>query len=300
MNRMHRQRWRLASLTAALLLPVGVALLAGCQRSPEPPALAYLAQSNGFWQVWVADADGDNARLLLPISGDVTRVSWYADASALLVNLQDGRWFKLNPLTGDAEALSPPMPGIQDAVIGPDGQTVAFSFGASESTYNNDLWTVNLANEEVTKLTSTPGLQHDPSWSADGQWIYFLSGRGGQFHDIWRMKADGDQREQVTVNELYHFDLDLQADGRIAYSGNRNGNYDIWVRAADGSARALTDDLALDARPSWSADGSAIYFESYRDDAMNLWRVDVATGALSRITATKDGARMPVARPEAP
>jgi TolB protein len=295
---MTRSRSR-RSMVAALRVAAAVCLiLSSCKREPQAPALAYLAQSNGYWQVWGSDADGGNPRLLLPIAADVTRISWYPDARAMLVNLQDGRWFKLDTASGNAEALTPPMTGIQDAVIGPDGHTVAFSFGASESRYNNDLWRIDLNSEEVIKLTSVPGLQHDPSWSSDGAWIYFLSGMGGQSHDIWRMSADGRRREQVTVNELYHFDLDLRDDGVIAYSGNRNGNYDIWIRPADGEPKALTDDLALDARPSWSADGQSLYFESYRDEAMEIWRVNVDDGALFKVTSSPDGARMPAARPE--
>lgn len=281
-----------ATVALALLFMV----TAGCSRdaNPQPQSLAYLAQTNGYWQVWVADHDGSNARQLTKEERDVARISWFPGGRELLVNVQDGRLFRIDGKTGERRPIQAPMPGIQDAVISPDGKRVAFSYGVSESTYDNDVWMFDLVSGEQTKLTSSPGLQHDPAWSPDGTFVYFLSGMGGQFHDIWRLKVADRSTEQVTVNELYHFDLSLREDGTIAYSGNRNGNYDLWLRHPDGKSEALTRDVALDARPTWSADGKSLFFESTREGALNLWQFDLDDRQLRRLTNTRDGARMPV------
>ena len=100
--------------------------------------------------------------------------------------------------------------------------------------------------------------------------------------------------EQITVNELYHFDLALRPDGVIAYSGNRNGNYDLWLRHPDGRSEALTNDIDLDARPAWSSDGQSLLFESSRGSALDLWRLNLDTKEITRVTKTAEGARMPV------
>ena len=141
--------------------------------------LAYLAQTDGYWQVWVANEDGSKPRQLTKQSLDVSRISWFPGGRALLVNFQDGRLFRIDVATGESKALQAPMPGIQDAVVSPDGQRIAFSYGVSESTYDNDVWMFDLASGQPAKLTSAPGLQHDPAWSPDrgasvifpvGQW----------------------------------------------------------------------------------------------------------------------------------
>lgn len=283
---------------AAFAAAVLATLLAGCARE-KPPApggvsLAYLAQNDGYWKAWVSDANGRDARLLTEDKLDVSRISWFPGGRELLVNFQDGRLFRIDVANGERTAIQTQMPGIQDAVISPDGKRIAFSYGVNESTYDNDVWMLDVASGEHAKLTSTPGLQHDPAWSTDGEWVYFLSGMGGQFHDIWRLKLSDRSMEQITVNELYHFDLSLRDDGVIAYSGNRNGNYDLWLRRPDGKREALTDDVALDARPAWSADGRSLIFESTRDGGLDLWKVDIDTRQISRLTRTQDGARMPV------
>jgi uncharacterized repeat protein (TIGR01451 family) len=55
------------------------------------------------------------------------------------------------------------------------------------------------------------------------------------------------------------------ANGLIAFSSNRDGDYDIYTMNPDGTGvTQLTDDPAPDVRPQWSADGTRIVFE--RDD----------------------------------
>ena len=58
----------------------------------------------------------------------------------------------------------------------------------------------------------------------------------------------------------------VDAQGQIAFTSNRDGNFKIYVMDADGdNLRRLTNNPAIDGSPSWSPDGKRIVFTSYRD-----------------------------------
>jgi TolB protein len=279
----------------ALMARLFVGVVAGAAAIPAGAAavqadLAYLAVTKGYWEVWVSDADGTKPRQLTSSGTDKTRVSWYPDGSALLVSCNDGTLLKVD-LQGKETRIALEQFPVVDAVLSPDGRSIAYSF--STAIDGNDIWVANSDGKDVRKLAKLAALQHEPVWSQDGAQVYFLSGDGGQGHDIWRVSRDGQNAEQLTVGSLYHFDVGVSGAGDIAYSSNRSGNYEIYLQRKGGQPEQLTDDPALDGRPAFSPDDRSIVFESTRTGAPNLWRIDLQTRASKQITQTEEGARAP-------
>jgi TolB protein len=65
-------------------------------------------------------------------------------------------------------------------------------------------------------------------------------------------------------------------DGKtLVYTGGRDGEFDIYARAADGSGEEirLTDAKGLDDGPEFTPDGRYIYFNSTRGGTMQIWRM---------------------------
>lgn len=252
--------------------------------------LAYLAVSDGYWEVWVSKADGTNPHQVTTSKNDKTRVSWYPDGKSLLANCNDGSVMRVD-LQGREVRIPIEQFPVVDAVVSPDGKRLAFSF--STAIDGNDIWITNIDGTGAQRLIKMTKLQHEPVWSLDGRQLYFLSGDGGQSHDIWRMNLDERHTEQLTVGNLYHFDVAVSPTGDIAFSSNRSGNYEIYLQRRGKELEALTNDPGLDARPAFSPDGSQIVFESTRGGAPNLWHLDLKSRSLTQITRYREGARAP-------
>ncbi len=263
---------------------------------PAEADLAFLESTDGFWQVWVMRSDGSGARQLTRSPQDKMRVSWYPDGRRLLVSGSDGRAYRVDLDKGIETPISTELRGFQDATLSPDGKHFAFSLSTSNSVDDHDIWMLDENGSRPQKLTSMPWLQHEPAWSPDGRYVYFLSGNGGQTHDIWRISLEGRHAEQLTANELYHFDVSISSKGDMVFSSNKSGNYDIWVRTADGKLLQLTDDAALDGHPTWSPDGTRLAFDSTAEGQFSLWHMNADGSGRARLTSGPAAARFPVWR----
>lgn len=260
----------------------------------EEDRIAYLAHTGGYWQAWAMGTDGVDARQLTTSAVDKTRCSWYPDGDALLVSTHAGEVLRVDVASGREEKLPLPLSGMMDAALSPDGATIAFSLSPASSRDDNEIYVVRPDGTHLRKLTTEKGVQHQPTWSPDGAWIYFLSGDGKEVHGIWRLSWETGAREQITTGRRFHFDVAVAADGRLAFSNNHSGNYEIWVLDPKGEAQALTDHPAVDAYPAWSPEGESLIFESSRGGQLDLWRVSAEGGDSVRLTESAEGARRPV------
>jgi Tol biopolymer transport system component/DNA-binding winged helix-turn-helix (wHTH) protein len=82
----------------------------------------------------------------------------------------------------------------------PDGGHVAFDSEASNGSWH--IWTVDREGGSVHQVTADPGDQNHPTWSRDGQWIYYGWRQPGEpdfwRRDIWRTQVRTGVKERVT------------------------------------------------------------------------------------------------------
>jgi len=72
--------------------------------------------------------------------------------------------------------------------------------------------------------------------------------------------------------------------GKVVFSSNRDGNWDIWTMNPDGSNPVnLTRDAASDFKPTWSPTGEQILFVSFREGGESLYLMDADGSNIRRV-----------------
>jgi eukaryotic-like serine/threonine-protein kinase len=131
---------------------------------------------------------------------------------------------------------------------------------------------INLAAITLTPLTTDPGYEGEPSFSADGQRLAYVSDRTGDF-EIFLKQISGGPDINLTNNKADDVQPAFSPDGKqIAFVSTRSSSSnllypgvdysllggDIWVMPAlGGSPRRIAESGNF---PSWSPDGTAIIY----------------------------------------
>jgi len=168
------------------------------------------------------------------------------------------------PVGHDASDLAarPPSPGL------------AYVQGSS----NINIWRLDLLASPplARKLVTSSREQRGPSISPDGSKIAFYSDRTGEM-EIWVCNADGSNAEQLT--RFGHSSTGMprwSPDGKlIAFDSRVEGEANIYVVDPNsGVPHKLSIDIHDNSVPSWSRDGTWIYFVN-GSDAFNqtVWKV---------------------------
>ncbi len=111
----------------------------------------------------------------------------------------------------------------------PDGQWIAFD--ARDGTGRRNIRVVESSGGPAGQLTSGSFDNSVPTWSRDGNRIYFSSNRTGRF-EIWRMSSQGGPAEQITHNGGYK--AIESRDARTLYYTKSGGDGPLYARPLGG------------------------------------------------------------------
>ena len=160
----------------------------------------------------------------------------------------------------------------------PDGLTLAY-VAARGAGKDLNIYTVPATGGAERRLTTAPGLDDGPDYSADGEYIYFNSMRSGNMK-LWRMRSDGGAQEQITFeDDTRDWFAHPSPDGKwivfVSFGtdvavGDHPANKNVSLRmipASGGAPQVIAKLFGGQGTmnvPSWSPDGKQFAFVSYR------------------------------------
>lgn len=267
--------------------------------SPDGAKIAFRSEREGGG-LFIMEATGENPRRIarqgyLPawspdgqsiVYSDVNFIvpsSRLSPASRLhILDLASGAERKLE--TGDA--MQPKW--------SPHGYRIAY-WGLAAGV-ERDIFTVDARSGAPVQVTNDPALDWNPVWSPAGDYLYFLSDRGGAMN-VWRVRIDersgqtrGDPEPVTTPADSVAY-LSFAADGRsFAYAQARQRT-NLFVVGYDAARQQVTGEPALVGSGahnmtvfSLSPDDRRLVYDTVGDAQEDLWIMNSDGSGRRRLT----------------
>jgi TolB protein len=222
--------------------------------------IAYVTKAGARYNLWVADADGENPQSALASPEPIISPAWSANGAQLAYVSFESRKpvVYVHSVAGGQRRLVANFRGSNSAPAwSPDGGTLAVTLSREGG---SQLYTIPAAGGEPRRLTQSAGIDTEPVYSPDGRSIYFVSDRGGA-PQIYRMSASGGNPERVTFTGSYNISPALSPDGRwLAYISRISGAFKLQVMELGGGTVNSITDTTADESPSFAPNGRLIVY----------------------------------------
>lgn len=260
------------------------------------PPVAYIVTAGEGAEVWVIQPEADDPARVSP-RGSTARFPRWAPGKRFLAWVSDDampRLMVLESETGEVQALVSGIDAAQPPVWSPEGDRIAYVANAGDSP---DMYMVELATGQETRLTLSAEHERIGDWSPDGEWIIFTEqGRDGLLlrnpHGVNLIElTDGVDSNPVwsPKGDRIAFLRDTD-EGRDLYV-LRPTKSDNWADDTDEVAVADTDKDEFS--PVWSSDGRRLAFVVQLDGQTEIFTVLVDGSERKQLTYNRYDDLMP-------
>ena len=173
-------------------------------------------------------------------------------------------------ITDPACSYQTKLTNLQQAGLGrprwsPDGKRIAFHRYVGDQT---DIFLVEVIGGQLRQLTDHPAPDSNPSWSADGRWIYFTSRRENasglrRGDHLWRVSVDGGPATQLSINNAH--DSWESTDGQTLLFTHQSVLYE--KNLATGEERRIEELVGQQFGQNWAPAAGGVYFFNQRNES---------------------------------
>ncbi len=248
-------------------------------------------------EIYMMDFDGKNVNQITNHGGIVMSPSMSSDGRYLVYSLisnakgkRNNDLYLMDMRTKSASILSNREGVNSGAVFLSGGKKIALTLTVSG---NAEIYEMDVDSKELRKITNHFSADVDPSITADGTLMTFLSDRPGKAM-IYTMDPRGTESNVKRISFVGQFNATprFSPDGKeIVFSSWLDNSFDLFRISSDGQGLSrLTKDFGSNEDPSYSNDGEFIAFTSQRVLSrvkidQNIYIMDRDGGILGAITA---------------
>lgn len=177
--------------------------------SPDGEKILFINKPpDGSTGLWIMDANGQNAQLIYGGRkqagvNSLVSAAWSPDGKQIALAMTVDQAYEYEIFILDVGSDEPPrrvthgLLGITGSVSwSPNGHALLLSAGPP---LDKDIFLYDMEQQIVTRFTAG-GNNNSAVYSPDGQWIAFNSLRNNDQADIYIMRADGSDLQQITDN----------------------------------------------------------------------------------------------------
>lgn len=255
--------------------------------------IAYVTKAAQRYQLWVADADGENAQSALASPEPIISPAWSPNGGLLAYVSFESRKpvvYTHDVATGKRRLIANFRGSNSAPAWSPDGRTLALTLSLGGG---SQLYAIDAGGGEPRRLTQSSSIDTEPVYTPDGKSIYFVSDRGGA-PQIYKMPSVGGNAERVSFSGNYNISPAISPDGRwLAYISRVSGAFKLHVMdIASGAVNAITDTSA-DESPSFAPNSRLIVYASQSQGRESLMTTTLDGKVKARLNGQNGDIREP-------